>query len=124
MSGEYFNVSGVDQCESAENVFVRCRHGDPEDDIPLASGRVVGRGNLLPGVQLGQFSITFLLPDGEAAENIVVSRDKSGTDLLSGVTLTRCLIRAEARSGGTIIPDNPPPRAGATNMAGHSTNHD
>ncbi len=83
----------------------------------LGSGRVVGRGNLLPGVQLGQFSITFLLPDGCSVENIVVSRDKSGTELLSGVTLTRCLIRAEARSGGTINPDNPPPRAGATNVA-------
>ena len=122
MSSEYFNVSGVDQYEGAENVFVRCRNGDPEGDIPLASGRVVGRGHLLPGVQVGQFSITFLLPDGCSADNIVVSRDKSGTDLLSDVTLTRCLIRAEARSGGTIIPDNPRPRAGATNVASHSIN--
>ena len=109
MSGEYFNVSGIDQYEGAENVFVRCRNGDPEGDILLGSGRVVGVGgcSLLPGIQVGQFSITFLLPDGCSADNIVVSRDKSGKELLSGVTITRCLTRAEARSGGTIIPDNP-----------------
>ena len=123
MSGAYFNVSGIDQSEDAETVFVRYRNGDPDDDILLGSGRVVGRGggSLLPGIQVGQFSIIFLLPDGASADNIVVSRDRSGKELLSGVVLTRCLIRAEARSGGTIIPDNPSPRAGATNVASHFT---
>jgi hypothetical protein len=124
MSGEYFNVSGVDRYEGATNVFVRYRNGDPEGDTLLGSGRVVGVGRcgLLPGVQVGQFSITFLLPDGCSVDNIVVSRDKSGKALLSGVTITRCLIRAEARSGGTIIPGNSPVRAGATNVASHSVN--
>ena len=122
MSREYFNVFGIDQYEGAKTVFVRCRNGDPDDDILLGSGRVVGGDNLLPGIKVGQFSITFLLHDGCLADNIVVSRDKDGTDLLSGVTLTRCLIRTEARSGGIIIPDNPPPRAGATNVASHFTN--
>jgi hypothetical protein len=124
MSSEYFNVSGVDQYEGAENVFVRCRNGGPDGDILLGSGRVVGvgGGSLLPGVQVGQFSITLLLPDGCSADNIVVSRDKSGKELLADVTITRCLIRAEARSGGTIIPGNSPIRAGATDVASHLIN--
>src|ERR1700735_271410 len=112
MSSEYFNVSGVDPSKGAETVFVRYRNGYPDGDIILGSGRVVGAGgcSLLPGVQVGQFRITFLLPDGCSADHIVVSRDKSGKELLSDVTLTRCLIRAEARSGGIIIPSNPPIR--------------
>jgi hypothetical protein len=123
MSGAYFNVSGIDQDEDAETVFVRYHKGDPDDDILLGSGRVVGLGggSLLPGIQVGQFSITFLLPDGGSADNIVVSRDNSGKELLSGVVLTRCLICAEARSGGVIIPDNPSPRVGATIVASHFT---
>ena len=124
MSSEYFNVSGIDPYEGAETVFVRCRNGYPDSDILLGSGRVVGVGgcSLLPGIQVGQFSITFLLPDGYSADHIVVSRDKSGKELLSGMTLTRCLIRAEARSGGTIIPDHSPIRTGATDVASHSIN--
>lgn len=123
MSGGYFNVSGIDQNEDADTIFVRYRSGIPDDDILLGSGGVVGGDSLLPGVQVGQFSITFLLPDGCPADDIVVSRDLGGTELLSDVTLTRCLIGADARSGGTIIPDDPPPRADATKVAGHFTNH-
>ena len=106
MSSAYFNVSGVDQSEDAKDVFIRHRNRNPEGDILLGSGRVVSAGGcgLLPGIQVGQFSVTFLLPEGCSADNIIVSRDKDGKDLLSGVTLTRCLIRAEARSGGAIIP--------------------
>jgi hypothetical protein len=124
MSSGYFNVSGIDQNEGAEHVFVRFRNGNSDDDILLGSGRVVGLGgcSLPPGIQVGQFSVTFLLPDGCSADNIVVSRDKSGKELLSGVTLTRCLIRAEARSGGTIIPDHSPVSTGATNVASHLIN--
>lgn len=129
MSSDYFNVSGVDQYEGAERVFVRYRNGNPDGDILLGSGRVVcvGVGILLPGIQVGQFSVTFLLPDGCSADNIVVSRDKSGKELLSGVTITRCLIRAEARSGGTLfqithrIPGDLPTHAG-TNAASHLIN--
>jgi hypothetical protein len=118
MSGAYFNVSGVDRCEGASTVFVRYRNGDPESDALLGSGRVIGVGgcSLLPGIQIGQFSVTFLLPDGCSVDNIIVSRDRSGKELLSDVTVTRCLIRAEARSGGTIVPGNSPVRAGATNV--------
>jgi hypothetical protein len=121
MHSAYFNVSGVDQSEDAETVFVRSRNGDPDNDIHLGSGCVVGKGLLLPGIQVGEFSVTFLLPDGCSADSVVVSRDKSGADLLSGVTLTRCLIGSEVRSGGTIIPRSPPMRAGATNVGGHFT---
>lgn len=126
MSSAYFNVSGIDQNEDAETVFVRYRNGHPDDDILLGSGRVVGLGGggLLPGIRVGQFSVTFLIPDGGAADNIVVSRDRSGKELLSAVVLTRCLTCAEARSGGTIIPHNPSPRAGGTDVAGHFTNSD
>jgi hypothetical protein len=124
MSSEYFNVSGIDPYEGAETVFVRYRNGYPDNDLLLGSGRVVGVGgcSLLPGVQVGQFSITFLLPDECSVDHIVVSRDKSGKELLSGVTLTRCLIRAETRSGGTIIPSNSPIRTGATDVASHLIN--
>ena len=122
MSGTYFNASGIDPNENAETIFVRCRNGDPDDDILLGSGRAVGGGNLLPGIQVGQFSITFRLPGGCSADNIVVSRDKIGKELLSGVTLTRCLIRAEARSGGIVVPDNPPTRTGAAGASNHSVN--
>ena len=121
MNGAYFNVSGVDQSEDARTIFVRYRNENPGSDILLGSGRVVGKGLLLPGIQVGQFSITFLLPDGCSADRIVVSRDKSGTELLSDVTLIRCLIDADACSGGTIIPDNPPMRTGPTNVAGNFT---
>jgi hypothetical protein len=122
MSSAYFNVSGIDQSEDAETVFVRYRNGSPDDDILLASGRVVGRGILLPGIKAGQFSVTFRLPEGRSADNIVVSRDKSGKELLSGVTLTRCLTRTEARSGGTIVLDNPPTRTDAGSASSHSIN--
>ena|ERR1700722_20582294 len=124
MSSEYFNVSGVDPCEGAETVFVRYRNGYADGDTLLGSGRVIGVGgcSLLPGVQVGQFSVTFLLPNGCSADHIVVSRDESGKELLSGVTITRCLIRAEARSGGTIIPGNSPIRPGATDVASHFIN--
>jgi hypothetical protein len=125
MNGAYFNVSGVDQSEGAGTVFVRSRNGDPDNDIPLGSGPVVGNGILLPGIQVGQFSITFLLPDGCSADSIVVSRDKSGAELLAGVTITRCLIDAEASCGGRLfritrgIPDNPPTHSDATSAASH-----
>ena len=95
---------------------------NPEDDILLGSGRVVSGAVFPPGIQVGQFSITFRLPDGGSIDNVVVSRDKSGKELLTGVILTRCLIRAEVRSGGTIVPDNPRPRAGAANFASHFSN--
>jgi hypothetical protein len=123
MSGTYFNVSGIDPNENAETIFVRCRNGDPDDDILLGSGRVVGGANLLPGIQVGQFSITFRLPGGCSADNIVVSRDKSGKEILSGVTLTRYVIRAGCEPGGTITPDAPPMRAGAAVASNHSSNN-
>lgn len=69
----YFSVSGVDPNEGAEIAFVRCRGKDPASCEPL------------PGVQVGQFSIAFLLPDGCSADNIVATHDKSGKGLLSGV---------------------------------------
>jgi len=124
MSGEYFNVSGIDPYEGAETVFVRYRNDNPEGGVLLGSGRVVcvGSSGLLPGVQAGQFSITFLLPDGCSADHVVVSRDRSGEEPLSGVTLTRCLIRTGTRSGGTIIPDNSPLRPGAPDVARHPIN--
>jgi hypothetical protein len=122
MSGAYFNVSGIDQNEDAEIVFVRYRSEDQEVDILLGSGRVVGGGILLPGIQVGQFSITFRVPNGCLVDNIVLSRDKGGKELLSGATLTRCLIRAEAPSGGTIVPDNPPMRTGGASASSHSIN--
>lgn len=105
----YFNVSGVDPNEGADIVFVRCRDKNPDYDLILGSGHVVIAGACahLPGVQAGQFSITFPLPDGCAAENIVVTRDKGGKDLLSGVTLTPCLISATFQSGGAIVSDAP-----------------
>ena len=123
MSGAYFNVSGIDQSEDAGTVFVRYQNGNPDCDILLGSGRVVSSDVLLPGIKVGQFSVTFRVPNGCSVDNVVLSRDKSGKELLSGVTLTRCLIRAEARSGGTIVPDNPPTRTDAGNASSHSINH-
>jgi hypothetical protein len=122
MSSAYVSVSGIDQNEDAETIFVRHCNGNPEDALLLGAVSGVGGSHLLPGIQVGQFSITFLLPDGCSADNIVVSRDKSKTELVSGVTITRSLIREEAWSGGTIIPDNPPVRPGGANVASYFTN--
>src|ERR1700680_1345946 len=124
MSGTFFNVSGIDPNDGARIVFVWCRNNGPGNDIPLASGHVVGEDarNRPPGIQVGQYSITFPLPYGCSAENIVVTHDKDGKEPLSGVTLTQCLIREGFQSGGTITPDAPPMRAGATPAPGHSIN--
>lgn len=67
MGGAFFDVFGNDENENAEVIFAWDRNGASDDDILLSSGRVVGGSSLLPGIRVGQFSITFSLPDGWSA---------------------------------------------------------
>lgn len=123
MSRSFFNVSGIDPKEDAKIVFVWCRNGDFDSDMLLGSGCVVGAdGYRPPGIQVGQFSITFPLPAGCLADNILVTHDKNGKEPLSGVTLTRCADQAVFQSTGHIFPDNPPMHTDVIDAASHFIN--
>jgi|SRR5579859_2157891 len=106
MSEVYFRVSGVDSNEDASMVFVWCRDTGADDPALLGSGHIAGAGGgfLPPGVPIGQFCVTFLLPSRFSAADIVVTDDKSGKDPLPDVTVTPLLVSAGSRSGGTIAP--------------------
>jgi hypothetical protein len=108
----FFNVSGIDLNDGAKIVFVWSRDKGPEDYVLLGSGHVVGAIGRPPGILIGQFSVTFLLPPGCSADDVFVTDDKNGEEHLRGVTVTPCLGVPGFRSEGTAIPAV---RAGATN---------
>ena len=110
----FVNVSGIDPNDGAKIVFVWCRGKGPEDYALLGSGHVVGAIGRPPGIQAGQFSVTFLLPSGCSADDVFVTDDKIGNEHLRGVTITPCLGVPGFRSGGTAAPAV---RAGATNAS-------
>ncbi len=115
MSGALFRVSGIDANEGAEVVFVWCRNQSSHGHTLLGSGHVVradGRG-LPNGISSGQFSVTFPLPLGCSAADIVVSDDKSGMEFLTDVSLTACSVLVALQSGLTTSPASPM-RADAT----------
>ena len=119
--GTFVNVSGIDANDGAKIVFVWCRDKGPEDYALLVSGHVVGAvgGGRPPGVAVGQFSVTFLLPPGCSAADIFVTDDKNGNEHLLGVAVTPCLGVSGFQSEGTITP---PVRVGTPN-ASPQTSH-
>jgi hypothetical protein len=92
MNGAFFNVSGIDPNEGARIVFVWCRDKDADDYVLLGSGHPVSAVGCAPppGITVGQFSITFPLPPGCSAGNIVVTGGKNGKEPLPDVTVTSC----------------------------------
>jgi hypothetical protein len=96
MSDAFFNVSGVDPNDCANTVFVWCRNESADDKLLLGSGHIVGPDVLArpPGILVGQFSVTFRLPTGCVASNIVVTDDKDGNEILPNVSITPCAVRA------------------------------
>jgi hypothetical protein len=108
--GTFVNVSGIDPNGGAKIVFVWCCDKGPEDYALLGSGHVVGAIGRPPGIQAGQFSVTFLLPLGCSADDVFVTDDKIGNEHLRGVTITPCLGVPGFPSEETATP---PGRAGA-----------
>lgn len=91
MSGAFLNVSGIDPNDGAKSVFVWCRAEGQNSYALVGSGLVLGGGDVLPpGIQAGQFSVTFMLPPGCSSDSVVVTDDKHGNDFLAGVTITHC----------------------------------
>jgi hypothetical protein len=102
--GTFVNVSGIDPNDGAKIVFVWCRDKGPEDYVLLGSGHVVGAIGRPPGIQEGQFSVTFLLPSGCSTDDIFVTDDKIGKEHLRGVAITPCLGVPGFPSDGTATP--------------------
>ena len=90
---DYFNVSGIDRNEGAGVVFVMCRSAASEGGyVQVGSGHIVGAngGFVPPGVQAGQYSVTFQLPHGCASDSIVVRDDKNDKAFLKDVKVIPC----------------------------------
>lgn len=120
LAGAFCNVSGVDPNAGAKIVFVWRRDKGPDDYVLLGSGHVVGACGRPPGIKIGQFSVTFPLPPGCSAEDLVVTDDTSGKEHLPGVTVTPCSASVGLKPGGTIVPV-PALRAVATNASPQSS---
>jgi hypothetical protein len=92
MNGAFFNVSGIDPHDGAKLVFVWSRGRGALKGAFLGSGHVVGAVGCgrPPGISVGQFSITFLLPEGCSPSDIVVTSDVGDGEYLCGVTVTPC----------------------------------
>ena len=115
MTGNFFNVSGIDRNDGARIVFVWCRSTGSDDYARLGTGHIVGAegGYIPPGVTAGQYSVTFPLPYGCSAGNIVVTDDKNGKEFLPDVTVIPCLTSWGVQPEPTIVPREPVVRAGA-----------
>jgi hypothetical protein len=92
MSNTLFKVSGIDPNAGASVVFVWHRDKRSGNYAMLGSGHVVRAGGpgLPSGVQAGQFSVTIALPPGGSADNVVVTDDKGGKEILPGVVVAPC----------------------------------
>jgi len=101
-TGAFYNVSGIDPNEGAKTVFVWRRDKGTDDYALLGSGHVVGVLGRPPGIQQGQFSITFPLPPGCSAEDLVVTDDTSGKEPLPNVIRRPCSVVAEFKFGGRV----------------------
>jgi hypothetical protein len=88
----YFNVSGTDRNEGASTVFVMCRSAASDGYVQLGSGHIVGANGAFvpPGVQAGQYSVTFRLPEGCAPSSIGVRDDKNDKAFLKDVKVIPC----------------------------------
>jgi hypothetical protein len=124
MSGTLFKVSGIDPNDGVRIVFVWCRDEGFDNYALLGSGHVVAAGGvgLPPGISVGQFSVTFLLPYGRSASSIVVTDDKNGKEFLHDVIVTPCSVPAAFQPGVTVAPGDPAMCAGVTNASSRSVN--
>ena len=91
MTGDYFNVSGTDRSDQPRDIFVWCRANGRADYALVETGHAVGAADVRPpGIEVGQFSVTFRLPADCAVDSLIVTSDKNAEQLLSGVAVTRC----------------------------------
>ena len=88
----YFNVSGIDRNEGASAVFVMCRSADSDGYVQVGSGHLVGANGAFvpPGVQAGQYSVTFRLPEGCTPSSICVIDDKNDKAFLKDAKVVHC----------------------------------
>ena len=113
----FVNVSGIDPNDGATIVFVWCRDKGPEDYVLLGSGHIVDvpANARPPGIQAGQYSVTFLLRPGCSVEDVFVTDDKSGSERLTGVTVADLSHSGSPPEEGTSVADDP---AGPRTSAG------
>lgn len=91
MSDDYFNVSGTDRSDRPGEIFVWCRADGRADYALVETGFAVSAADVRPpGIQVGQFSVTFRLPADCAVDSLIVTTDKNAEQLLSDVAVTRC----------------------------------
>jgi hypothetical protein len=116
MSDAFFRASGIDANDGAKVVFVWCRSEAQGSPLLVGSGHIVSAGvSLPPGIRLGQFSVTFLLPPGYSADNVVVTDDTDGKIFLPDVTVTDCSTSVGAHLGVAAPHSDPRARANGAN---------
>lgn len=97
MVPNYLSVSGVDPNEGATTVYVWRR--DPAEkegrvlvgSAPLVPAEMATR---LPGIQPGEFRVTFPTPKGCSASDIIVTDDLLKEEPLSNIAVVPCDARA------------------------------
>ena len=97
----FCNASGIDPNERAKTVFVWRAKGS-DDYVLLGSGQVVQALGRPPGIQIGQYSITFPLPHGCSADEVVITDDTSGRAHLPSLLLRSCSAVAELKFGRRV----------------------
>jgi hypothetical protein len=115
MNGPLFKASGVDANKGAKSVFVWYHDKASNKYSLLGSGHVLSADAALPGVETGQFSITFFLPYGYSSENIVVTDDTSAKGVLPGVIVTPTSapgLPPSGAAGPSVRPSGPIASAG------------
>jgi hypothetical protein len=116
-ANDFCNASGLNPNNGAKIVFVWHYRG-PCDYVPLGSGHVVDAVGRPPGIRVGQYSVTFPLPPGCSADEIVVTDDTGVAHLLSAI-VRPCSAVLEFKLGGKdsagdraarIVATNAPPK--------------
>lgn len=98
MEESFFRASGVDLDVTATIAFVWCRVEGQDGNNLLGSGHIIGEGGLLPpGIQVGQFSVSFILPSDCDIENVRVTDNGSSKNFLTDVTIVPCTSPASIR---------------------------
>ena len=95
----FCNASGLDLNTRAKIVFV-WHYRSPNDYVPLGSGNVVDAFGRPPGIQVGQYSVTFPLPPGCSPDEIVVTDDASDKGHLPSAIVRPCSALLEFKLRG------------------------
>ena len=105
----YFNAAGVDPNPGAKLIYVWCQDRQAGNSVLIGSGHIVTLpgDSRPPGIQLGQFSVTFPLPKNCSASDITLTDDSATGGGLTNFVLTAC------SGGGVIHPGGDVPSAGA-----------